>query len=142
VTVSTPCRSRSATTEPVLDPGMVRTRYDLGGIGAGPIGPPLDSDPLAALSRMRLPYLRKAAPEGPGHRMRATLDRAEVVKVLLIEEIRAGRGHSPDAPQVRGRARDGVRSLRVRGRDLTPPDHILASSTWLPRGQSTAPAGP
>jgi DNA replication protein DnaC len=56
-------------------------------LGSSPTPPPLADDLLAVLTRMRLPYLRKAAPEVLATARAQRWDPAEVVKVLLTEEI-------------------------------------------------------
>ncbi len=53
-----------------------------------PTAPPLPDDLLAVLKRMRLPYLRAAAPEVLATAKAQRWDPTEVLKVLLTEEIR------------------------------------------------------
>src|SRR5436189_746413 len=75
-------RTRSAAMVPSTVPNTVT------GAASPPTAPPLASDLLAALARMRLPYLRAAAPEVLATARAQRWDPAEVVKVLLAEEIR------------------------------------------------------
>ena len=53
-----------------------------------PAAPPLPDELTALLHRMRLPYLRAAAPEVLATAKAQRWDPAEVLRVLMIEEIR------------------------------------------------------
>ncbi|ELB94994.1 transposase, partial [Rhodococcus wratislaviensis IFP 2016] len=53
-----------------------------------PTAPPLPDDLIAVLKRMRLPYLRAAAPEVLATAKAQRWDPTEVLKVLLDEEVR------------------------------------------------------
>ena len=55
-----------------------------------PDPPPLPDELTALLRRMRLPYIRKAAPEVCATARAQRWDPAEILKVLLTEEV-AGR---------------------------------------------------
>ncbi|CCK51506.1 Conserved protein of unknown function, possible transposase helper protein [Mycobacterium canettii CIPT 140060008] len=66
-----------------------------------PPPPPLDDELMRLLKRMRLPYIRNAAPELLATAKAQRWDPAEVLKALLTEEVN-GRdplraGHPPHA---------------------------------------------
>ena len=123
-------RTRSAATDPTL---------------SGPSAPPLDADLLAALSRMRLPYLRTAAPEVLATARAQRWDPAEVLKVLLTEEIR-GRD---DATRRTRRKTAGLPAGKTfaswREGDSSIPlgtQTGLATLEWINRAENLAIAGP
>src|ERR1700758_3865076 len=58
-----------------------------------PSAPPLDPELERLLRRMRLPYIRKAAPELLATAKAQRWDPAEVLKALLVEEV-SGRDRS------------------------------------------------
>ena len=58
-----------------------------------PVAPPLPADLEALMRRMRLPYMRTAAPDILATARAQRWDPAEVVKALLVEEV-TGREHS------------------------------------------------
>ena len=53
-----------------------------------PAAPPLPDDLAAVLKRMRMPYLRAAAPEVLATARSQRWDPTEVLRVLLAEEVR------------------------------------------------------
>ena len=53
-----------------------------------PAAPPLPDDLAAVLKRMRMPYLRAAAPEVLATARAQRWDPTEVMRVLLAEEVR------------------------------------------------------
>jgi hypothetical protein len=53
----------------------------------GPAAPPLPAEPDALVRRMRLPYLRKAAPDVLATARAQRWEPAEVLRVLLAEEV-------------------------------------------------------
>ena len=53
----------------------------------GPAAPPLPAELDALLRRMRLPYLRKAAPDVLATARAQRWEAAEVLRVLLAEEV-------------------------------------------------------
>jgi len=55
---------------------------------AAPAPPPIPDDLDAVLRRMRFPYLRKAAPEVLATARAQRWDPAEVIRILLEEEVR------------------------------------------------------
>ena len=70
---------------------------------AAPGAPPLDPELERLLRRMRLPYIRNAAPELLATAKAQRWDPAEVLKALLVEEV-SGRDRSALATR---RARAG-----------------------------------
>ena len=52
-----------------------------------PVAPPLPADLEALLRRMRLPYMRTAAPDILATARAQRWDPAEIVKALLVEEV-------------------------------------------------------
>jgi len=114
-------------------------------LGSTPTAPPLSDDLLAVLTRMRLPYLRKAAPEVLATARAQRWDPAEVVRVLLTEEI-TGR----DAATRRMRRKTanlpaGKTFASWREADSTIPPGTqtgLASLEWIDRAENLAIAGP
>lgn len=137
-------RYRSAATASDLTD---RPRSSVGpGIGSGPpAASPLDSDLLAALSRMRLPYLRAAAPEVLATARAQRWDPAEVVKVLLHEEIR-GRDEATRRMRRKSAALPAGKtfaSWREADSSIPPGTQTgLATLEWIGRAENLAVAGP
>jgi DNA replication protein DnaC len=111
----------------------------------GPTPPPVPDELTAVLRRMRLPYVRAAAPEVLATARAQRWDPAEVLRVLLEEEI-AGR----DAATRRQRRksagfpagktfeswRSGDSSIAV------PTQSALRTLEWVGRAENLAVAGP
>jgi hypothetical protein len=68
---------------------------------AAPGAPPLDPELERLLRRMRLPYIRNAAPELLATAKAQRWDPAEVLKALLVEEV-SGRDLLDPGGSVRG----------------------------------------
>ena len=81
----------------------------------GPAAPPLPPELDALVRRMRLPYLRKAAPDVLATARAQRWEPAEVLRVLLAEE--------------------------VTGRDAATQD-ALATLEWIGRAENLVIAGP
>ena len=64
-----------------------------------PAPPPLDDDLEALLRRMRLPHIRRTAPEVLATARAQRWEPAEVLRVLLVEEV-AGRDRSSTATRL------------------------------------------
>lgn len=64
-----------------------------------PEAPPLDAEMDALLRRMRLPHIRRAAPEVLATARAQRWEPAEVLRVLLTEEV-AGRNRSSTATRL------------------------------------------
>ena len=113
---------------------------------AAPVPPPIPDDLDAVLRRMRFPYLRKAAPEVLATARAQRWDPAEVVRILLEEEIR-GRDDAGRADPPQGRRAARRENLRVLARRPTPPSplpaqHALATLEWVTRAENLGVAGP
>ena len=110
-----------------------------------PAPPPLAEDLLAVLTRMRLPYLRAAAPEVLATARAQRWDPAEVVRVLLAEEI-TGRDQ---ATRRMRRKTAGLPSGKTFGSWRQADSSIrpgtqtgLATLEWIGRAENLAIAGP
>jgi DNA replication protein DnaC len=112
---------------------------------ATPAPPPIPDQLDALLRRMRLPYLRKAAPEVLATAKAQRWDPAEVVRILLEEEIRgrdeAGRRNRRNAAGLPA----GKTFASWRETDSTiplPTQHALMTLEWVTRAENLAIAGP
>lgn len=112
-------------------------------VNGGP--PPLPEDLLGVLKRMRLPYLRAIAPEVLATARSQRWDPAEVVRILLEEEIR---GRDEATRRMRRKAA-GLPAGKTFGswRDTDssiPPSTQtgLATLEWVGRAENLAIAGP
>ena len=107
--------------------------------------PSLPEELLAVLKRMRLPYLRDAAPEVLATARAQRWDPAEVLRVLISEEIR-GRD---DATRRMRRKAAGLpagktfQSWREADSSIPPGTQTgLATLEWVGRAENLAIAGP
>ena len=107
--------------------------------------PPLPQELTAALTRMRLPYLRAAAPEILATAKAQRWDPGEVLRVLMVEEIR-GRD---DATRRARRKAAGLpagktfESWREQDSSIPPGTQTgLATLEWIHRAENLAVAGP
>ena len=107
--------------------------------------PDLPEELLAVLKRMRLPYLRHAAPEVLATARAQRWDPAEVLRVLISEEIR-GRD---DATRRMRRKAAGLpagktfESWREPDSSIPPGTQTgLATLEWVGRAENLAVAGP
>ena len=107
--------------------------------------PPLPQDLTGLLRRMRLPYLRAAAPEVLATAKAQRWDPAEVLQVLLTEEIR-GRD---EATKTMRRKAAGLPAGKTFGswreHDSSipaPTQSALAGLEWISRAENLAIAGP
>jgi DNA replication protein DnaC len=107
--------------------------------------PELPEDLLAVLKRMRLPYLRGIAPDVLATARAQRWDPAEVLRVLLVEEIR-GRD---DATRRMRRKAAGLpagktfASWRETDSSIPPATQTgLATLEWVSRAENLAIAGP
>jgi DNA replication protein DnaC len=107
--------------------------------------PPIPDELSAVLRRMRLPYIRAAAPDVLATARAQRWDPAEVLRVLLVEEI-AGR----DAATRRQRRRAAgfptgktFESWRPEDSSITTAtQHGLQTLEWIGRAENLAVAGP
>jgi len=83
---------------------------------SAPAAPPVPAELEALMRRMRLPYLRKAAPSVLATARAQRWDPAEVVRILLEEEIRG-----------RDEAGRRIRRKAAGGEVITKRPHILWS---------------
>jgi DNA replication protein DnaC len=110
-----------------------------------PAAPELPEDLLAALKRMRLPYLRSIAPEVLATARAQRWDPAEVVRVLLEEEIR---GRDEATRRMRRKAAGlpagkTFGSWRETDSSIPPGTQTgLATLEWVGRAENLAIAGP
>ena len=107
--------------------------------------PDLPEELLAVLKRMRLPYLRDAAPEVLATARAQRWDPAEVLRILITEEIR-GRD---DATRRMRRKAAGLPAGKTfeswREQDSSIPlgtQTGLATLEWVGRAENLAIAGP
>jgi DNA replication protein DnaC len=110
-----------------------------------PPAPPLPEELTALLRRMRLPYLRTAAPEVLATARAQRWDPAETLRVLLAEEVR---GRDEATRQQRRRTAGlpaGKTFASWREADSSIPaatQHALASLEWISRAENLAVTGP
>jgi DNA replication protein DnaC len=112
---------------------------------AAPAPPPLGAELDALLRRMRLPYLRRAAPEVLATAKAQRWDPAEVLRVLLAEEV-AGRDRSSLATR---RARAGFptgKTFDAWEEHLSsipaPTQSALRTLEWIDRRENLVVCGP
>src|SRR3984957_9485532 len=111
----------------------------------GPAAPPVPPELDALLRRMRLPYLRKAAPNVLATARAQRWEAAEVLRVLLAEEV-AGR----DAATRRMRRKTAgfpsgktLSSWRSEESSIPgPTQNALADLEWISRAENLVIAGP
>ena len=107
--------------------------------------PPLPDALDGALRRMRLPYLRHAAPEVLATARAQRWDPAEVLQVLLTEEIR-GRDHATRTARRKQAGLPAGKTFQAwREADSSIPlatQTGLASLEWIHRHENLAIAGP
>lgn len=107
--------------------------------------PPLPEDLLAVLKRMRLPYLRATAPDVLATARAQRWDPAEVLRVLITEEIR---GRDDATRRMRRRAAGlpagkTFDSWRENDSSIPPGTQSgLSTLEWIGRAENLAIAGP
>jgi DNA replication protein DnaC len=112
---------------------------------AVPVPPPVPAELDAMLRRMRLPYLRKAAPEVLATARAQRWDPAEVIRILLEEEIR---GRDEAGRRIRRKnaglpAGKTFASWREADSSIPlPAQHALMTLEWVTRAENLAIAGP
>jgi hypothetical protein len=107
--------------------------------------PPIPDELITVLRRMRLPYIRAAAPDVLATARAQRWDPAEVLRVLLVEEI-AGR----DAATRRQRRRAAGFPAGKTFESWRPDDSSITTATqqglqtleWVGRAENLAVAGP
>ena len=110
-----------------------------------PAAPPLPDELTAVLRRMRLPYLRAAAPDVLATARAQRWDPAETLRVLLAEEIR-GRDAATRTTRRRPAGLPAGKTFASwRETDSSIPaatQHALATLEWLGRAENIAVTGP
>lgn len=107
--------------------------------------PPLPEDLTGLLRRMRLPYLRAAAPEVLATAKAQRWDPAEVLRVLLTEEIH-GRDEATKAMRRKAAGLPAGKTFNSwREHDSSipaPTQSALAGLEWISRAENLAITGP
>lgn len=110
-----------------------------------PTPPPLPDELTVVLRRMRLPYIRAAAPEVLATARAQRWDPAEVLRVLLVEEI-AGRDAATRHQRRRAAgfpAGKTFESWREPDSSIpTPTQSALRTLEWVSRAENLAVTGP
>jgi DNA replication protein DnaC len=112
---------------------------------APPLPPPLPDEVTTLLRRMRLPYLRRAAPEVCATARAQRWDPAEVLRVLLTEEVT---GREEATKRQRRKAAGfpaGKTFASWRPEDSSipkPTQQALMTLEWLGRAENLAVCGP
>jgi hypothetical protein len=99
-------------------------------LAPAPVPPPIPDELDAVLRRMRFPYLRKAAPEVLATARAQRWDPAEVVRILLEEEIR-GRDEAGRRIRRKAAALPAGKTF-ASWRRPTPPSSCPPSTPWPP----------
>jgi DNA replication protein DnaC len=107
--------------------------------------PPLDGELERLLKRMRLPYMRKAAPELLATAKAQRWDPAEVLKALLVEEV-SGRDRSALATRRARAAFPTGKTFAAWDPELSsipaPTQQALRTLEWVHRRENLIVCGP
>ena len=109
-----------------------------------PAAPPLPDDLAAVLKRMRMPYLRAAAPEVLATARAQRWDPTEVLRVLLAEEVR-GRDEATRAARRKAAGLPAGKTFASCESDSSipvPTQSALATLEWVGRAENLAISGP
>ncbi|QGH68686.1 IS21-like element helper ATPase IstB [Pseudactinotalea sp. HY158] len=110
-----------------------------------PAAPPLPSDLEQAMRRMRLPYLRAAAPDVLATAKSQRWDPAEILRVLLAEEVR-GRDEATKTARRKAAGLPAGKTLHSwREHDSSipaPTQSALATLEWIHHRENLAISGP
>ena len=110
-----------------------------------PAAPPLPEDLTAILKRMRLPYLRAAAPDVLATAKAQRWDPTEVLRILLTEEVR-GRDQATRAMRRKAAGLPAGKtfdSWREHHSSIpAPTQSALAALEWVHRAENLALTGP
>ena len=110
-----------------------------------PEPPPLPDELAAVLKRMRLPYVRAAAPEVLATARAQRWDPAEVLRVLLAEEA-AGRDAATRRQRRKAAGFPTGKTFNAWNHDASsipaPTQQALATLEWVGRAENLAVAGP
>jgi DNA replication protein DnaC len=110
-----------------------------------PHPPPLDAELETLLRRMRLPYIRRAAPEVLATARAQRWEPAEVLRVLLVEEI-AGRDRSSTATRLAAAGFPTGKTFDAWDPTLSsipaPTQTALRTLEWVGRRENLVVCGP
>lgn len=110
-----------------------------------PAPPPLPDEVEALLRRLRLPYVRKAAPEVLATAAAQRWAPAEILRVLLIEEA-AGRDRATIAMRRRQSGLPAGKTFDAWDETASPipksTQHALRTLEWIGRAENLAICGP
>jgi DNA replication protein DnaC len=110
-----------------------------------PTPPPLDDDLEALLRRMRLPHIRRTAPEVLATARAQRWEPAEVLRVLLTEEV-AGRDRSSTATRLAAAGFPTGKTFHSWDADLSsipaPTQTALRTLEWVARRENLVVCGP
>jgi DNA replication protein DnaC len=110
-----------------------------------PEPPPLDTELEALLRRMRLPYIRRMAPEVLATARAQRWEPAEVLRVLLVEEV-AGRDRSSAASRLAAAGFPAGKTFDAWEPSLSsipaPTQSALRSLEWIHRHENLVVCGP
>ena len=110
-----------------------------------PEPPPLDDELEALLRRMRLPYIRRLAPEVLATARAQRWEPAEVLRVLLVEEV-AGRDRSSAAARLGAAGFPTGKTFDAWEPSLSsipaPTQSALRSLEWVHRHENLVVCGP
>jgi DNA replication protein DnaC len=121
----------------------------MGGVRAmtvkAPQAPPLPAELEALLRRMRLPYLRRAAPEVCATARSQRWDPAEVLRVLIAEEVK-GRDAATRGMRRRAAGFPSGKTLESWRPECSsiagPAQQALMTLEWVGRAENLAVCGP
>jgi len=110
-----------------------------------PEPPPLEPELEALLRRMRLPYIRRLAPEVLATARAQRWEPAEVLRVLLVEEV-AGRDRSSAATRLAAAGFPAGKTFDTWDPSLSsipvPTQSALRSLEWIHRHENLVVCGP
>jgi DNA replication protein DnaC len=110
-----------------------------------PEPPPLDAQLEALLRRMRLPHIRRAAPEVLATARAQRWEPAEVLRVLLVEEV-AGRDRSSTATRLAAAGFPAGKTFAAWDETLSsipaPTQAALRTLEWVGRRENLVVCGP
>jgi len=110
-----------------------------------PEPPPLDAELEVLLRRMRLPHIRRTAPEVLATARAQRWEPAEVLRVLLVEEV-AGRDRSSTATRLAAAAFPAGKTFDVWDPALSsipaPTQTALRTLEWVGRRENLVVCGP
>lgn len=113
--------------------------------GETPAAPPLPDELERLLRRMRLPYLRRAAPEVLATARAQRWDPAEVLRVLIAEEVKGRDIATKTLRRKQAGFPTGKTFDSWRGDDSSiplPTQHALRTLEWVGRAENLAVCGP